>query len=280
MKGRRIVTAVTDPIVIAIVAVLNLSPFAWSLLTSFKSDRDIYVFPIKITGFSPTIANYQYVLHGGHFFGTMLLTIGYCLAAIVACIVLASLASYAFARYRGRMMSFLFASIVIFGIPLVVGSSALIVSNFIVFSKMGIVNKIFSLPLIYTAYFLPMSIFICLGGMRNIPTSIEEAAIIDGCSRSYIIFNLIPRLNRPALACAALFVFVGAWNEFIVSSVLITSPQLTSIQVAVFNFAGFYGISYGPLMTATALSLVPLIVIFSFLGRQLISGLTAGAVKG
>jgi ABC-type glycerol-3-phosphate transport system permease component len=131
---------------------------------------------------------------------------------------------------------------VVFGIPLAVGSSALIVSNYIIFAKLGIVNKLITMPLIYTTYYLPMVTWICLGGLRSIPLAIEEAAIIDGCSKTYIIFNLIPRLNKPALACGALFIFVGGWNEFIVPSVLVTSPHLRAIQVATYYFMGFYGI--------------------------------------
>ena len=278
MRRLKIMKFVTDPILIVIVAIINLTPFFWSVQTSFKSERDVYVYPIKLVGFDVTMENYQYVL-SGRFIDSLLVSLGYGLVSVLICVVLSSMAAYGFARFNSRMMSVLFF-LVIFGIPLASGSSALIVPNYILFSSLGITNKIFTMPLIYITYHLPISIWICMGGMRSIPIAVEEAAIIDGCKRSYIIFNLIPRLNKPALACSALFTFISAWNEFLVSSVLTISPQYRGIQVAVYYFMGYYGIQWGPLMTATALSLIPIIFLFAFLGKQLISGLTAGAVKG
>jgi multiple sugar transport system permease protein len=271
--AKRLINAV----IIAVVAVINLTPIVWSLLTSFKSERDIYAYPMKIFNFKPTLANYVYV-YGNRFGEALINSVWYALAAITICVGLAAMASYAFSRYKNKWMSALF-TLVVFGIPLSIGSNALIVPNYIVFAKIGLVNKAFTLPLVYIAYNLPMSIWIAIGGMRAIPIEIEEAAILDGCSKRYIIFNLILRLNRPALACAALFVFIGSWNEFIVSAVLINSPEFRAIQVAVYDFLGYFGYQWGPLMASTVLALIPILILFSFLGRQLISGLTAGATK-
>ena len=267
-----------DCLIIAIIAVVNLFPFVWALMTSFKTESDVFSYPIKFFNFVPVLENYVHVLKT-RFPASWLRSIAYALSAIVICLALSSMAGYAFARYKNRLMSFLF-TLIVFGIPLAVGSSALIVPNYIIFAKFRIINKFFTLPLIYTVYNLPMAIWIALGGIRSIPIEIEEAAIIDGCKQSYIIFNIIPKLNKPALASAALFVFIGAWNEFIVSAVLITSQQFRSIQVAIYEFLGYYGRQWGPLMASTILGFIPIIVLFSFLGRQLISGLTAGATKG
>jgi ABC-type glycerol-3-phosphate transport system permease component len=276
--NRKIFFGILNAMLVIAIALVNFVPILWALLTSLKTEQDIYSYPVKIFNFQPVIENYIYVLKT-RFPASWLRSIMYAIAAIIVCIVLSSMAGYAFSRFKNKLMTLLFA-LVIFGIPLAVGSSALIVPNYIVFSKFGLVNKIFTLPLVYITYNLPMAIWITLGGIKSIPAEIEEAAIIDGCRQSYIIFNLMPSLNKPALASAALFVFIGAWNEFIVSAVLITSPQFRSIQVAVYEFLGYFGRQWGPLMASTILALVPIIVLFSFLGKQLISGLTAGAIKG
>lgn len=267
-----------DLFVVLFIGFLNLTPMIWALLTSLKTEQDIYAYPIKVFNFIPTLGHYRFILNN-RFGQAFMNSILYSVVAIVCSIAVASMAGYAFSRYKSKFMSFLFV-LVVFGIPLASGSNALIIPNYIVFTKFGIVNKFYTLPLIYITYNLPMAIWIALGGIRSIPYEIEEAAIIDSCSKRYIIFNLIPRMNKPALACAALFVFIGAWNEYIVSAVLITSPQYRAIQVAVYDFMGYFGFQWGPLMAATILALLPILVLFSFLGRQLISGMTAGAVKG
>lgn len=279
MKENRVIKFIVNPIVIIIIAVINLTPFVWAILTSIKSNQDIYAFPIRITNFKPTLEHYQRVFGGKSFPVAMGTSLYYGFAAILGCLVIGSLAAYGFARYRNKITSMLFY-FVLFGIPLANGSTALIISNYLIFAKLGIVNKAYTMPLIYTAYFLPMIIVVLLAGVRSIPYEIEESAIIDGCRKSYIIFRLIPTLNRPAMACAALFVFIRSWNEFLLSAVLTVSSKLRSIQVATYYFMGYYGIEWGPLMAATVCSLIPIFILFAFAGKQLVSGLTSGAVKG
>ena len=169
--------------------------------------------------------------------------------------------------------------IILSGIPLSLGSAAMVVPNFMFFSKLGFINQWFTLPLLYIAYNLPMAIWVMTGGIQGIPASIEEAAAIDGAGRFYIIFRLIPRINLPAIACASLFIFIGAWNEFIVSSVLVSSTDLYPIQVSIYSYLGFFGREWGPLMAASTIGVIPILIVFSLLGKLLISGLTAGSVK-
>ncbi len=127
---------------------------------------------------------------------------------------------------------------------------------------------------------LPMSIWILRGGLESIPIEIEEAAAIDGCSRAYIVFRLIPRLNRLAMASAAIFIFIGAWNEFIVSSVMINSSKLRPLQMAIYNYMGYFGVEWGPLTAAASFAIIPVLIVFTCLGKYLVSGLMQGSVKG
>ena len=125
-----------------------------------------------------------------------------------------------------------------------------------------------------------MAVWIMVGGMQSVPYAIEEAAMIDGASKSYIIFRLIPRLTLPTIACAALMIFIGAWNEYVVSSVMVNSQELYPIQVSIYNYIGFFGQEWGPLTAAATLAVIPIMLVFTYLGKFLVSGLTAGAVKG
>lgn len=159
------------------------------------------------------------------------------------------------------------------------GSAALVVPNYLLFSSSGIINQWYTLPLVYVAYNLPMACWVMVGGLESVPIAIDEAAQIDGASRDYIIYNMIPRLCMPSIACSALLTFIGAWNEYVVSSVLVSSQALYPIQVSIYSYLGYFGREWGPLMAAALLAVVPIMIVFTFLGKLLISGLTAGAVK-
>lgn len=258
--------------------ILTLTPVIWGILTSFKAGNDIAVYPPKIINFSATIDNYRTILNGGilRAFSTSLF---YTISAIVISLFFGMLAAYGMKRYRFRGRVLLFYA-VLTGIPLASGSAALVISNYVFFSKLGMIDKWYTLVLIYSVYHLPMTIWILKGGLDNIPFEIEEAATVDGCSRPYIIFYLIPKLNSPAMASVAILTFIGTWNEFIVASVMINTSNLRPLQVVIYNFIGYFGLQWGPLCAASTVSIVFLLIVFIILGKQLVSGLTQGSVKG
>ncbi len=277
MKSKKIAVSAFSIIGFVAIAIVNLVPFIWGLLTSLKPTREVAIYPPKAIGSEITLEHYQSVLKGS--FSTALInSVIYSLVAIFLGILCAVLIAYALTRFRFRGKKFMFM-LILFGIPLSMGSAAMVVPNYMMFSALKMTNKFYTLPLIYTAYNLPMAIWILIGGMQSIPYAIEEAAMIDGASRRYIIFRLIPRLCLPTIACAALMIFIGAWNEYQVSSVMVASQNLYPIQVSIYNYIGFFGQEWGPLTAAATLAVVPILIVFTFLGKYLVSGLTAGSVK-
>ena len=284
MKYRSAVCAVRpvagriwEKLIFLLVLLVNLIPFAWGALTSFKPVRDVLAYPPRFLGFEASFEHYRSVF-ANTFLGGVFNSLIYSLAAIALGLVLALMAAYALKRFifKGRKAFFV---MVLSGIPLAIGSAAMVVPNYVFFSYLGLVNKWFTLPVLYTAYNLPMAIWIMVGGMESVPVEIDEAAKVDGASRSYILFRLIPRITLPALASAALFIFLGAWNEFVASSVLVSSPALYPVQVSIYTYLGYYGVEWGPLTAAATAAVIPTLIVFTFLGRLLISGLTAGSVK-
>lgn len=259
------------------IAIINLVPFVWGFLTSLKPTREVAKYPPTLFGTEITPEHYISVLKGS--FSTALInSIIYSIFAIVLGILCAVLIAYALTRYKFKGKQFIFM-LILFGIPLSMGSAAMVVPNYMMFSALNMTNKFYTLPLIYTAYNLPMAIWIMVGGMQTIPYAIEEAAMIDGASKRYIIFNLIPHLSLPTISCAALMIFIGAWNEYQVSSVMVASNSLYPIQVSIYNYIGYFGQEWGPLTAAATLAVVPILLVFTYLGKYLVSGLTAGSVK-
>jgi len=271
-------TAAVRSIIFIFLIVINLVPFYWGAVTSIKPIREIFIFPPRIVGFTPSIEHYKIILNSG-FLGNVRNSIFYSLGAIIFGLLLALIAAYGFERYRFRFRNLLFY-IVIAGIPLAIGSAAMLIPNYIYMSKLGLTNHWYTLIILYATYSLPMSIWIIKGAIKAIPIEIEEAAMIDGATRPYIIFNLIPTLCRPSIAAAALFIFIFSWNEFIISSVMINASKLRPIQLAIYNYLGFYGQEWGPLTAASIIAVIPILIVFSLLAKLLISGLTQGSVKG
>ncbi len=260
-----------------ILFVVNLAPFIWGALTSLKPIREVLAYPPKFISFDVSFEHYRTVF-GSTFLSGVMNSLFYSAISIVVGLFLSFTAAYAMRRFNflGKKIFFI---LVLSGIPLSIGSAAMVVPNYTFFSILGLTNHWFTLPAIYIAYNLPMAIWVMIGGMESVPIEIDEAAKVDGAGKWYILFGIVLPLLKPALACASLFIFLGAWNEFVVSSVLVSSPDLYPIQVSIYNYMGFFGIDWGPLTAAATIAVIPTLIVFSFLGRLLISGLTAGAVK-
>ncbi len=258
--------------------ILNLIPIFWGLVTSLKVPREINAFPPKIFGFMPTLQHYARIFSSG-FLRCIMNSVFYALLAILLGLVFGYLAAYGFARRDFPLKKLLFF-IVVVGIPLSSGSSVLLIPNYMYLTNLHLTNHWYTLPVIYAVYNLPMALWLLIAGVKAVPHELEEAALIDGASQRFIVTRLIPPLIKPSIAAAALFIFIGSWNDYITSSVMINSVSLKSIQMAIYDYMGFFGQEWGPLTASATCAIVPILLVFTFLGRQLVSGLTAGAVKG
>ena len=276
--GRRMLTQATEIAIFLALLVLNVVPILWGVLTSFKTPRDISAFPPKIIGFIPVLDHYAAVISGG-LFSSMMVSVRNAAFTIVLGALLAAVTAFGFDRYRFRFRKILFFCIIL-GIPMSVGSTALLIPNYLYMVKLGLNNHGFTLPLLYITYNLPMAIWILKGNIEAIPVSIDESARLEGCGDLYIFIRLILPLTKPALAASSLFLFIGSWNEFITSSVMVDSPALRPIQLAIYNYLGYFGREWGPLTASATIAIIPIIIIFSLLSRLLISGLTQGSIKG
>lgn len=265
-------------LMLLVLVFLTTLPIFWCVITSLKTPQDISSYPPKIFNFSVTWDNYRQVF-AQSFLKSVRNSILYSFLTIVGCLVLGYLAAYGFERRLFPLKKTLFY-IVVIGIPLSTGSSVLLIPNYLTMMKMQLTNRFYTLPLLYTAYNLPLVIWMLISGVRGLPSEIEEAARIDGCSQFYIVTRLIPPIIKPSFAAAALFAFIGAWNEFITATVMVNGYELKNIQMAIYDYIGFFGQEWGPLCGSATLAVIPILIVFTFLGRQLVSGLTAGAVKG
>lgn len=278
IKTKKIIVTIVEVLILIGMAIITITPIYWGFVTSLKNTNEIAAYPPKIIGFEITWAHYIRIFSSG-FVKYVFNSVLYSVAAIALCLLLGYLAAYGFERRKFPFKKILFYLVVI-GIPLSTGSSILLIPNYLVMMKAGLSNHWYTMPLLYTTYNLPLCIWMLISGIRGLPLEIEEAARIDGCSQRYIVSCLLPPMIKPSFAAASLFIFIGSWNEYITTSVMINDTSLKNIQMAIYDYIGFFGQEWGPLCAATTVAIIPILLVFTFLGRQLVSGLTAGAVKG
>lgn len=276
--ARKISARTAEALAVVIFGLVNLLPIYWGIVTSLKTSKEINAYPPKLIGFQISFEHYNTILSSG-FFRCIMNSILYSGGSIVLGILFAYLAGYGFARVQFKFKKIFFYLVVI-GIPLSTGSSVLLIPNYLYMMKMNMTNHWYTMILLYAAYNLPMAIWLLIAGVKAVPKEIEEAAVVDGCSRMYIVCRLIPPLVKPSIAAASLFIFIGSWNEYITASVMVNGNELKTIQMAIYDYLGYFGQDWGPLTASATVAIIPIMVVFTFLGKQLVSGLTAGAVKG
>lgn len=252
-----------------------LAPIFVMFQTSFKVETQIFSVP-PVWIFFPTIQNYIDVLVMDRFgrYLTNSLIVG--VFSTLFTLTFGGMAAYALVRFKfmGRGIVSI-STLLLRMLP----PAVLAVPVFVIWSDWDLLNKRAGLILVYVAMNLPFTIWILYGFIAQIPQELEEAAVIDGCSPYQVFFRVVLPLIRPGLAAAAIFTFRIAWNEFILALVL-TNRYTRTLPVATSLFLTDHGIQWGKIMAmGTLIALPPLI--FTFIAaRQIITGLTAGAVKG
>jgi ABC-type glycerol-3-phosphate transport system permease component len=259
----------------ALVVISAILPFLWALLTSLKIERQIYAFPPQILPNPLTFYNYgEAVRHG------LLLAlfnsafISLCTVGLV--LVAGSLAAYPLARIR-----FAGSQIVLFLIiaPMMIPGLVNLVPTYIIMAKLGLLDSYEGLILIYWVHSLPMAVWILRGFFQNLPHELEDAAAVDGASRLQILWSIVLPLSQPALAAVALLVFINAWNEFVIASIMTSSSVMRTAQVFLYLNMTDVGVNWGEMMASGLAINLPVLALFLLLQRRFIAGLTAGSLK-
>ncbi len=277
MAGRSTLIRITMAALVALAIVWSLAPYLWTLFTSLKTERELYQFPVTYVPKVPTIINYVAVFTQNPFGRFLLNSAIVTVVSTIVCLFIASLAAYAFARlkFRGRD-PLLVGLLVVAMIPLI----TLIVPLYILVRNLGLLNTYWGLIAPYVTYSLPVAIFILTAFFRDIPHELEEAALIDGCTRLNTLWRIIAPLAAPGLITAGIIVFVYTWNEFLIAMTLTSTTDVRTITVGIALYRGEFTFPWGVISAAVVLATVPIMALILIGQRLVIRGLTAGAVKG
>ncbi|AEE15772.1 carbohydrate ABC transporter permease [Treponema brennaborense] len=185
--------------------------------------------------------------------------------------------AYAFTRMKWKLRS-LFFGCVTMGIMIPIHATLL--PNYVIFNRLHIADSYLGLILPYVAFALPTATFIMTGFMQSIPKSLEEAAIIDGCTLWGVLFRIVFPMVRPAMVTVIIMTFISTWNEFIMAATYISNEALRTLPYAVYNFAGQYASNYAVQFAVMMLVALPSLLIYVFLSDKITKGVAEGALKG
>ncbi len=260
---------------LVVLAFLCVAPILVIFATSLRLQVNIFAEPLNFL-FVPTFDNYRAVLQEDRLDRYLLNSLFVGVVSTVVTLVLGCMAAYGLARFRfpGRQ-AVAYTTLLLRTVPLAV----LAIPVFLIWNEWQLVNSLWGLILLYVAVNLPFTIWLLYGFVLQVPIELEEAAAIDGCGPIRVFTKVLLPLMAPGLAAASIFTFRIAWNEFILALVL-TDRHTRTLPVAASLFITDMGVDWGRVMAMGSLIAIPPLIFTFIAARQIITGLTAGAVKG
>jgi trehalose/maltose transport system permease protein len=261
-----------------LIVIFSVYPFLYTIATSFKTGNAL--FSTSLWPAEPTWRNYIQLFEGRQPFGRHLLnSIMVATVTVTLAMLMAVTASYALGRinFKGKS-ALLLAILAVSMFPQV----AVLSGMFELMQALGLYNKAIGLVVPYTIFTLPFTVWILTTFMRGLPKELEEAAIMDGCGPLRIIFQVFMPLLAPALVSTGLLAFIGAWNEFLFALTFVSEDTERTVPVSISLITGAtaYEVPWGSIMAASVIVTVPLVILVLVFQQKIVSGLTAGAVKG
>ena len=263
-------------VIILLFAVYTLFPLLWLLITSLKTNAEYFNNPFSFPAV-PQFQNYINAFSQANLGQMIWNSVTVAVIATAANVFVAAMASYAISRFDFKGKEIFFA---IFSAGVMAPLNALMVPYFTIFSRIGLLDSMNALRILYTAIGLPIAVIIIRGFMDYLPREIEEAAYIDGCGFFGRFFQIILPLSKTGLITAATFQFITCWNEFVYANLLTSSPQNKTIQIGIRYFTNQFTTDYVSMYAAIIIAIVPSVLGYAFFQKQIISGMTSGAVKG
>ena len=263
-------------IILLVVAITCLFPLIWTLSASLKTDQTIFE-DMSLIPRQLNFINYYIAWTKGHFGTYFFNSIFYTAIVVAGIVIIGSMAAYALARLKFPGRNFFFFLLIATMLIPVPGA---IIALYLLLMKLGLANTRigYILPLINGG--LPLAIFLFKTFFERIPEDLEDAARIDGCSKFGIYWRVALPLARPAIAVVIIFNSLTVWNEYILAMLILEDDKLMPLQRGLMNFYGAHLTQWSTLMAGIVITIVPIVVLYLLMQKYIISGITAGALKG
>ena len=275
-QTRRLLKWVGNALLV-VMLVWTLMPFYWMVATSLKKDKEIYGFEATLVPRQPTLQNYVRLFDKTPFVkylrNSTIISVGNTLASLL----FATLGAYALARLRFPGRGLIARGLVF---TYLVPPALLFIPLFAVMSTLRLVDTHHGLILAYLSFSVPFCTWLLMGYFRSVPVELEEAALVDGCTRLGSLVRVILPMSLPALAVVAFFSFTQSWNEFLYANVFVNSVEVRTVTTGLTLFIVEDVFFWGPMMGASFLSALPPLLLYLVFQRWVVKGLTLGGVKG
>ncbi len=275
-RRARIIRTVVLMVVASTLLLIWVLPLIWAFVVSLKSEREVLAYPPTVV-FSPTTSNYADALFGDFSIVDSLLTSAIVsTATTVLTIVLAVPAAYAFARLRlPAKRSLGFYTMATQMVPPV----GLVIPYFLILNRFGWLDTYHGMITVYLTFSLPFAIWLLVSYMEDVPWEMEEAAFLDKASRLQTLWHVVIPQVRGGIAVTVIFIFLNAWNEFLFA-VQLGGNTVRPVTVAMYNFISVEQTLWAKLSAAALVAMLPVVIIGIAAQKQIVKGLTVGAVKG
>jgi ABC-type glycerol-3-phosphate transport system permease component len=246
-------------------------PTAWVIIASFRTPETMFA----AGDFRFTLDNYRTLL-ASDFAGAILNSLLLCLVSVIVSTFVSVIAAYVFSRKRFRWKAIIFGSVMLGQtFPWII----LVTPMFILFAKLGLLNSHLGMIFVYVAVTIPFSTYLLVGYLESVPRSLDEAAIIDGCSQFQVIWRIIFPIMLPGIVATATYAFLLCWSEYLFALAFLTDTSKKTMPLLLAGYFGENVVEWGNVMAGSALTTLPTLLLFLPLQARMTSGLAAGSVK-
>jgi multiple sugar transport system permease protein/raffinose/stachyose/melibiose transport system permease protein len=276
MKKKKLIRQSMIYILVGLLLIFVLFPFGWMVSIALKTPEEQFRVPPTLLPSHLTLQNFLTLSQHPVFIYFFLNSIFIASTTTLLVVFVTIFCAYGFSRLKFPGRRSLLSIIILTQLfPL----AAIIVPIYVIMSRVGLINTYFSLIIAYLSFTVPISVWLLRGFIQGIPPELEEAAMVDGCGRLQAFIKIILPLSRPGIAATAAYIFFVSWQEFMFALTFITDEYKRTLTVGILDFVGQYTTDWGSLMAASVCICLPVFVLFLILQKQLITGLTKGALK-
>ena len=276
LRRRKIILQIFTYVMLLIMVAIVLLPIYWMVITSLKLPREIYRVP-SLWPQVITDQNYRVLIEEKGFLTNIKNSLIVAVCVTVISLVISSLAAYSVVRFKYKFKGVI-GRIILFAY--LTPTSLLFIPLAIIVARLGIGNSLYGLIIVYLTFSLPLSTWLLQGYFRNVPRELEEQAMVDGSTRLGALFKILIPLSLPGLAAVSIFTFTGAWNELLLALIFITSESKRTVPLGINYLITSDVLPWGHLMAGAVLSSLPVMLLYFVAQRFMVSGATAGSVKG
>ncbi|WP_139996930.1 carbohydrate ABC transporter permease [Paenibacillus paridis] len=275
MENRNGALAWTKFIALLVCLVLFIFPFAMLLVNSFKENKAITSSPLSLPE-SFSFANYTNAFGKMSYVSAFSNSVVITVVSVVVISFLAAMTAHYFVRNQTKLNQYTFFLMVA---AMIIPFQAIMIPLVKIYGSIGFLNSKWALIYMYAGFGSPLAVFIYHGFVKSIPAELEEAALIDGCTRTQTFFRIVFPVLAPTTVTIAILNVLWIWNDFLLPSLVLISPDERTLPLSTFYFFGTYTVDYGPLMAGLMLTILPVLIVYLFAQKYIIQGVMQGSIK-